>query len=104
MKRTYWWNPETKQIEEITRGVAVEWVNTGIRYGRETLDKMKREGLTPMEDWTNTWAAKERERKGLNGQDTPTPEQKSERRRSVAEAMEKVRAGYKPRRIPMLDD
>jgi hypothetical protein len=96
MKRVYRWNPDTCQLEEITSTPAVEWLHGGVRYGRETLDKMKREHLTPMEDWTNTWAAKEKERKQLRGELPESPVMRQERRQSVAEAFERVRAGHRP--------
>lgn len=96
MKRTYWYNPDTQQVEEVTPGVAVEWVNTGIRYGPETLARMKREGLAPMEDFKETWAKAETERKRIRGELPPSPEMKAERRQSVAEAFQKYQAGYRP--------
>ena len=103
MKRTYWYNPETKQVEEITRGPAVEWINTGIRYGPEELARMKREGLVPPSDFTETWAKAETERKRLRGELPPTPQMREERRRQISEAIDKVRAGYKPRRRESLE-
>ena len=96
MKRVYRWNPDTQEVEEITAAPAAEWLNTGVRYGRETLDKMKREGLCPPEDYKETWAKAELERKRLRGEEPPTPEMKEERRRSVAEAFAKYEAGYRP--------
>lgn len=96
MKRTYRWNPETREIEEITSRPSVEWINTGIRYGSETLAKMKREGLVPPEDFKETWAKAETERKRLRGELPPSPEMREERRRSVAEAFAKYEAGYRP--------
>lgn len=98
MKRTYWWNPETQAMEEITDRPPVEWLNTGIRYGSETLAKMKREGLAPMEDFKETWAKAETERARIRGALEPTPEMKAERRRSIAEAFAKYQAGYRPQR------
>lgn len=102
MKRSYRINPETLELEEITRQ-PMEWVHGGERYGRETLDKMKREGLVPPSDFTETWAKAETERKRLRGELPPTPEMREERRRQISEAIDKVRAGYKPRRRESLE-
>ena len=55
---------------------------------------MRRNGLTTADDFTETWkrAAAEREKiqKGID----------STRKTDVNEALERVRSGYKPRRIP----
>jgi hypothetical protein len=94
-KRTYRINPETLELEEITRQ-SIDWLNTGVRYGRETLDQMKREGLVPPSDFKETWAAKEVERKRLRGELPPTPEMRRDRRQQISDAIDRVRAGYRP--------
>jgi hypothetical protein len=103
MKRTYRINPETLECEEIT-AQSVEWLNTGIRYGSETLGEMKRKGLVPPSDFAEHWAKAETERKRLRGELPPTSAMREERRRQISEAIDKVRAGYKPNRRPMLED
>ena len=95
MKRTYRINPETLQLEEIT-AVPVEWRIGGTRYGSETLGEMKRKGLVPPSDFTETWAKAEAERKRLRGELPETSAMREDRRAYVREALEKVRAGYKP--------
>ncbi len=97
MKRTYRINPETLELEEITRQ-PIEWLNTGVRYGSETLAEMKQKGLVPPSDFANTWANAETERKRLRGELPPTPEMRRERRERISEAIDKVRAGYRPPR------
>lgn len=96
MKRTYRINPETLELEEI--GTLPEWIHGGIRYGRETLDEMKRKGLVPPTDFEQTWAAKETERKRLRGELPETTAMREERTKHVREALEKVRAGYRPQK------
>jgi hypothetical protein len=102
VRRTYRINPETMELEEITRQ-PVEWLHTGIRYGSEELARMKREGLVPPSDFKETWARAEVERKRLRGELPPTPAMREERRQQISDAIDKVRAGYKPRRRESLD-
>ena len=97
MKRTYRYNTETKEMEEITRE-PIEWRIGGERYGSETLAEMKRKNLVPPSDFKDTWAKAEIERKRLRGELPETTQMKEARRRDVMDAMAKVRAGYKPRR------
>jgi hypothetical protein len=102
MKRTYRVNPETLEVEEITYQ-PMEWTLGGERYGCEVLDEMKRTGLVPTLDFKETWAKKEVELKRLRGELPPTPQMREERRQNLSDAIDRVRAGYKPRRLPMLD-
>lgn len=85
------------QLEEITRE-PIEWVLGGIRYGRETLDEMKRKGLVPPSDFKEHWAKAETERKRLRGELPETTAMREERSSQVREAFEKVRAGYRPQK------
>lgn len=110
-KRTYRWNPETQQIEEIT-GRRDEWINTGVRYGSETLQHMRDNGLVPPTDFTNHWdkADAERARKAkLASGDTSAVRPNAERKQQIAEAVRAIRSGYRPgssrggSRIPGLD-
>ena len=96
MKRSYRWNEETKQLEELD--APVEWINTGIRYGSDTLADMKRQNLVPPSDFKETWARAEIERKRLRGELPETTAMREARRKDVMDAIAKVRAGYKPRR------
>lgn len=95
MKRTYRINPETQALEELTD--TLPEVLHGERYGREVLDEMKRKGLVPPSDFKETWARAEIERKRLRGELPPTPQQREERRRQLSDAIDKVRAGYRPK-------
>lgn len=97
MKRTYRINPETLELEEITPQ-SVAWVNTGIRYGSETLAEMKKKGLVPPSDFKEHWARAETERKRLRGELPETTAMREERTSQVREAFEKVRAGYRPQK------
>lgn len=95
MKRSYRVNPETLELEEIT-AQPIEWLNTGVRYGSETLAEMKRNNLVPPSDFKESWAKADIERKRLRGELPPTGEMKRERRQQISEAIDKVRAGYRP--------
>ncbi len=95
MKRSYRWDAERQEMVEIT-AQPIEWLNTGTRYGSETLAEMRAKGLVPPSDFTETWAKAEVERKRLRGELPPTPQMREERRQQVAEAMRKVQAGYRP--------
>ncbi len=100
MKRTYWYNPETKEVEEITER---REVIHGTIWGREMLDRFRREGLCPVDDFKDTWAKKETERKRIRGELPETPQMREERRQRISDSIDKVRAGYKPKRMPWLD-
>ncbi len=102
MRRTYRINPETLECEEITE-LPIEWRNCGERYGSETLGEMKRKGLVPPSDFTETWAKAETERRRLRGELPPTPQMREERRQQLSDAIDRVRAGYKPRRRESLE-
>jgi hypothetical protein len=102
MKRTYWYNPETKQMEEITR--QPREVIHGTIWGPEMLERFRKEGLCPMDDFKETWAKADIERKRLRGELPPTPEMRRERREQISDAIDRVRAGYKPNRRPMWED
>ena len=97
MRRTYRFNPETKQVEEIPTK------RDGVVYGKDLLDKFRREGLCPMDDFKETWEKAEIERKRVRGELPPTPQQREERRRQISDAIDKVRAGYRPTRRPWQD-
>ncbi len=101
-KRTYWWNPETKALEELTNEPPE--IIHGTVWGREMLDRFRREGLCPMDDFKETWAKKDIERKRIRGELPPTPQMREERRRALADAYDKVKAGYRPTRLPWLKD
>ena len=101
MRRTYRYNEETKQLEEITE--QPREVVHGTVWGRDMLDKFRREGLCPIDDFKDTWAKKETERKRIRGELPPTPQMREERRQRIADAYDKVKAGYKPKRMPWLD-
>ena len=100
-KRTYWWNPETQQIEEITE--QPREVVHGTVWGGTCWTSSEREGLCPIDDYKDTWAKKETERKRIRGELPPTPQMREERRQRIADAYDKVKAGYKPKRMPWLD-
>jgi hypothetical protein len=102
MKRSYRYNEETQQMEEITR--EPREVIHGTVWGREMLDRFRREGLCPMSDFKDTWAKADIERKRIRGELPPTPQMREERRQKISEAIDKVRAGYRPNRRPMLED
>ncbi len=97
MKRTYRINPETLELEEIPSR------RDGVVYGKDLLDKFRREGLCPMDDFKDTWAKADTERKQIRGELPPTPQMREERRRQISDAIDKVRAGYRPTRRPWLD-
>jgi hypothetical protein len=97
VKRTYRINPETLELEEIT-AQPIDWINSGVRYGPEVLAEMKAKGLVPPSDFKETWEKAAIERARLRGQLPPTPAMREERRQLISEAIDKVRAGYKPRR------
>ncbi len=61
MKRTYRYNKETKQVEEIT-DQHQDWINTGVRYGSETLAEMRARNLVPPTDFKEHWAKSEAEK------------------------------------------
>jgi len=98
MRRTYRWNPETQSLEEISSR------KDGVVYGKELLEKFRREGLCPVDDFKDTWEKAETERKRLRGELPPTPAMREERRRQISDAIDRVRAGYRPTRLPMLED
>jgi hypothetical protein len=98
MRRTYRWNEETQALEEISAP------RDGVVYGKDLLDKFRREGLCPMDDFKDTWEKAETERKRLRGELPPTPAMREERRQQISDAIDRVRAGYKPNRRPMLED
>ena len=100
-RRVYRYNEETKQLEEITE--QPREVVHGTVWGRDMLDKFRREGLCPIDDFKDTWAKKETERKRIRGELPPTPQMREERRQRIADAYDKVKAGYKPKRMPWLD-
>ncbi len=95
MKRVYRVNPETLELEEITHP-SMDWINSGTRYGAEVLAEMKKQGLVPPSDFKDTWEKKETERKRLRGELPPTPQMREERRQKISEAIDRVRAGYRP--------
>jgi hypothetical protein len=94
MKRTFVYRDG--EMVEVTEA-AVEWLHTGTRFGAEKLAEMKRKGLVPPSDFTETWARKAAEREAirLHG---GTPEMKRERLQDIQESTQRVRAGYKPNR------
>ena len=98
MRRCYRYNEETKQMEEIPSR------RDGVVYGKELLEKFRREGLCPVDDFKDTWEKAETERKRLRGELPPTKEMREERRRALVESYERVRSGYRPNRRPMLED
>ena len=107
MSRSTWkYNPETREVECVADdgSLAVEWLHTGVRFGRDLLDKFRREGLVPMDDYKETWAKAEKERERIRGLRAETPEQKLARRRDVQEAIQKLNAGYRPHRPIMEED
>jgi hypothetical protein len=57
---------------------------------------MKQDGLGAPSDFAQTWAKAETERKRLRGELPPTPQMREERRQKISEAIDKVRAGYRP--------
>ena len=101
-RRIYRYNEETKQLEEITE--QPREIIHGTVWGRDMLDKFRREGLCPMDDFKETWAKAEVERKRIRGELPPTPQMREERRRQISDAIDRVRAGYRPNRLPMLED
>ena len=98
MRRCYRYNEETKQMEEIPSR------KDGVVYGKDLLEKFRREGLCPVDDFKDTWEKAETERKRLRGELPPTKEMREERRRALVESYERVRSGYRPNRRPMLED
>ncbi len=90
MKRCYRYNEETKEMEEIPSR------RDGVVYGKELLDKFRREGLCPMDDFKDTWEKAETERKRIRGELPPTPQMREERRQRISDAIDKVKAGYRP--------
>ena len=100
-RRIYRYNEETKQLEEITE--QPREVIHGTVWGRDMLDKFRREGLCPIDDFKETWAKAEVERKRIRGELPPTPQMREERRRQLSDAYDKVKAGYRPTRRPWLD-
>jgi hypothetical protein len=102
MRRTYRINPETLECEEITDR-PTEWIIGGERYGSETLGDMRKKGLVPPSDFTETWAKAETERKRIRGELPPTPQMREERRQQLSDAIDRVRAGHKPRRRESLE-
>lgn len=93
MKRTYVYDGERKEMVEVT-DKPVEWINSGVRYGSETLAQMKAKGLVPPSDFKETWARAAAERAMPGG----TPAMKRQRVADVRDSIAKVRAGYKPNR------
>jgi len=98
MRRVYRFNPDTKQVEEISAP------KDGVVYGKELLEKFRREGLCPIDDFKDTWEKADIERKRLRGELPPTKAMREERRQHISDAIDRVRAGYKPTRLPMLED
>jgi hypothetical protein len=95
MKRTYWWNPETQQMEEITRQ-PVEWRIGGERYGSETLAEMRKQNVVPPSDFTNHWAKKANETERIHrlGNGDMSQLRRNETvRRQIAEAIRSPRRG-----------
>jgi hypothetical protein len=55
----------TGEVESIEiTAQPIEWINGGCRYGSETLEKMRKDGLVPPDTFTEKWAkgAAEKER------------------------------------------
>jgi hypothetical protein len=59
-------NEQTGEVvaEEIT-AEPIEWINGGVRYGTETLEKMRKQGLVPPETFSEKWAAKSAEKERI---------------------------------------
>jgi hypothetical protein len=59
-------NEETGEVESIEiTAQPVEWRIGGTRYGSETLERMKKEGLVPPETFKDHWEKKAAERESI---------------------------------------
>ena len=100
----YRYDKVLKEVVPIPDDEELEVIHCGISYGREKLDWMKKNGYVPPSDFKHTLEKKAKERIGSR-LPANTREWREERKSTIIEAYEKVKAGYRPqsRYIPELD-